>query len=45
MSKKKTKPLNIIIPKGYDIDEFLDTDDGGFTEPPGLSEEVEITFE
>jgi len=36
----------IILPKGYEPEDFLDTDDDGYTdEDPILSEEVKIIFE
>lgn len=36
----------IVIPKGYDITEFLDMDDGDFgEEEPIFTEEVKIRFE
>lgn len=37
--------IEIIIPKGYQIEEFLDTDDSDFDEEPVLKEEVKVTFE
>ena len=35
----------IIIPKGYDVNEYLDMDDGDFGEEPIFTEEVKIRFE
>lgn len=36
----------IVIPKGYDVNEFLDMDDGDFgEEEPIFTEEVKIRFE
>lgn len=47
MNKKKTRDTpEIVIPKGYEPEEFLDTDDEGYAdENPILSEEVNISFE
>ena len=35
----------IVIPKGYSVDEFLDMDDGDFDEEPIYTEEVQVRFE
>lgn len=46
MKKKKSDVPEIVIPKGYEIDEFLDMDEDGFgDEQPILTEEVKISFE
>lgn len=45
MSNKPTQKSVLTVPKGYDIEDVFDTDDGDFNEPPILSEEVEINFE
>ena len=46
-SKKKTRDIpEIVITKGYEPQDFLDTDDEGYTdENPIFSEEVNISFE
>ncbi len=45
MKKKNTIIPEIAIPKGYDINEFLDMNDGDFVEEPIYTEEVTIRFE
>lgn len=46
MKKKNNIVLEIIIPKGYEIDEILDTDEDDFgEEQPILTEEVKVRFE
>jgi len=47
MNKNKTRDTpEISIPKNYELEDFLDTDDNGYDhEEPILSEEVKITFE
>lgn len=46
MKKQNKKEIpEIVIPKGYDIDEFLDMDDGDFDEEPIYTEEVRLRFE
>ncbi len=43
--KKKKKPdYQIIIPKGYELEEIFDIDDSDFNEKPIKVEEVKITF-
>ncbi len=44
MKKKTSEIPEIIIPKGYAIDEFLDLSDGE-DEEPIFTEEVKIRFE
>lgn len=44
MKNKKEIP-EIIIPKGYQIEDYLDIDDSDFEEEPLLQEEVKVTFE
>ena len=45
MKKKKIRDTpEIVIPKGYGIDDLLDFDDEGYDEPV-LVEEVKVTFE
>ena len=43
--KEKRETPNIVIPKGYEPDDFLDTDDSGINEQPIFYEEVNISFE
>lgn len=37
--------IEIIIPKGYEIEDYLETYDSDFKEDPLAKEEVKITFE
>lgn len=44
--KATTETPEIVIPKGYRVEDFLDTDDGDFSgEEPILMEEVKLKFE
>ncbi|MCM1441243.1 MAG: hypothetical protein NC131_18870 [Roseburia sp.] len=45
MKKKTSEIPEIVIPKGYEIDEFLDTSDEFGDEEPIFTEEVKIRFE
>lgn len=46
MKKRKNVVPEIIIPKGYDIEDVIDTDEDDFgDEQPILTEEVKIRFE
>lgn len=47
MKKKKIRDTpEIVIPKGYGIDDFLDFDDEGYENgEPAALEEVKVTFE
>ena len=46
MEKKINYVPEIVIPKGYEIDEILDTDEDDFgDEQPILTEEVKVRFE
>ena len=47
MKKKKIRDTpEIIIPKGYGIDDLFDFDDEGYENgEPALVEEVKVTFE
>lgn len=46
MNKNEVNEVpEIVIPKGYDINEYLDMDDGDFGEEPIFTEEVAIRFE
>lgn len=46
MKKRSNVIPEIVIPKGYDIDEIVDTDEDDFgDEQPILTEEVKIRFE
>ena len=47
MNKKKIRDTpEIVIPKGYGIDDFLDFDDEGYENgEPVLVEEVTVVFE
>lgn len=45
MKKRNDEISEIIIPKGYEINEFLDMDEDNFgDEQPILQEEVKISF-
>ena len=46
--KKKWQESEVLIPKGYDLEDMLDTDDAGYgleNEPPAYAEEVKLIFE
>ena len=48
MSRQKRKKPEIVIPKGYDLEDMLDTDDAGYgleTEAPAYTGEVKLIFE
>lgn len=46
MKKKSNVVPEIIVPKGYDIEDVVDTDEDDFgDEQPILTEEVKIRFE
>ena len=48
MSRLKRKKPELVIPKGYDLEDMLDTDDAGYgleKEPPAYREEVKLVFE
>ena len=46
MKKNKVSEIpEIVIPKGYDVNEYLDIDDGDFGEEPIFTEVVKIRFE
>ena len=48
MKKRKGKRYEISIPKGYEIEEILETDDTGYgteNEAPAIREEVKIRIE
>lgn len=48
MQRQKRKKPEIVIPKGYDLEDMLDTDDAGYgleTEAPALQEEVKLRIE
>ena len=48
MSMLKRKKPEIVIPKGYDLEEMLETDDAGYgleTEAPAYTGEVKLVFE
>ncbi len=48
MSRLKRKKPELVIPKGYDLEEMLDTDDAGYgleKESPAYREEVKLIFE
>ena len=46
MKKKSSVVPEVVIPKGYEIDEILDTDEDDFgDEQPILQEEVKVRFE
>ena len=44
-NKNKNEIPEIVIPKGYEIDEFLDTSEDFGGEEPIFTEEVKIRFE
>lgn len=44
--KKESSTPEITVPKGYDVFDLIDTDDGGFDfGAPILKEEVKVRFE
>lgn len=46
--KKKWQESEVLIPKGYDLEDMLDTDDAGYgleKEPPAYTGEVKLIFE
>ena len=46
--KKKWQESEVLIPKVYDLEDMLDTDDAGYgleNEPPAYTEEVKLIFE
>ena len=46
--KKKWQESEVLIPKGYDLKDMLDTDNAGYgleKEPPAYTEEVKLIFE
>lgn len=45
MKKKSRVVPEVVIPKGYEIDEIMDTDGDDFDEQPILQEEVKVRFE
>ncbi|MBD5131764.1 MAG: hypothetical protein HDT28_04125 [Clostridiales bacterium] len=46
MKKNSSIVPEVVIPKGYEIDDILDTDEDDFgDEQPILTEEVKIRFE
>ena len=48
MSRQKRKKQELVIPKVYDLEDMLDTDDAGYgleNEPPAYTEEVKLIFE
>ena len=48
MSRQKRKKPELVIPKGYELEEILDTDDAGYgleKESPAYREEVKLVFE
>lgn len=45
MKKKTNEVPEIVIPKGYEIDEIMDMSDDFGNEKPILTEEVKVRFE
>ncbi len=43
--KTNQEKYQIIIPKGYDVEDICETDDSDFDEDPFIEEEVDIIFE
>ena len=46
--RNRRRKIELVIPKGYDLEEMLDTDDAGYgleKESPAYREEVELVFE
>lgn len=46
--RNRRRKLELVIPKGYELEEILDTDDVGYgleIEPPAYREEVKLVFE
>lgn len=45
MKKKSSVIPEIVIPKGYEIEEIMDMDEAGVDGQPILTEEVKVRFE
>lgn len=46
--RNRRRKLELVIPKGYELEDMLDTDDAGYgleKEPPAYREEVKLVFE
>ena len=46
--RNRRRKIELVIPKGYDLEDMLDTDDAGYgleKEPPAYTEEVKLIFE
>ena len=46
--RNRRRKIELVIPKGYELEEILDTDDAGYgleKEPPAYREEVKLVFE
>ena len=43
--KRTDEEAEIVIPLGYKIEDFLDTDDSDFDEPPIMVKEVNVRYE
>ncbi len=46
--RNRCRKIELVIPKGYDLEDMLDTDDAGYgleKEPPAYTEEVRLIFE
>ena len=46
--RNRRRKIELVIPKGYELEEILDTDDAGYgleKEPPAYTEEVKLIFE
>ena len=43
--KRNDENAEIFIPIGYGIEDFLDTDDSDFDEPPIMVKEVKVRYE
>ena len=45
MKKKSNVIPEIVIPKGYEVEDFLEMDEGDFGDEQPILEEVKIRFE
>lgn len=46
--RNRRRKLELVIPKGYELEDMLDTDDAGYgleNEPPAYTGEVKLIFE
>ena len=45
MIQAQKEIAEVVIPRGYEIEEILDMDDSDFDEPPIMETEVRLRFE